>query len=191
MAIDLSSYSSIQTNLFVRIDIPSYEVLRFSDYHKAFTISGESYSALGQLVAVTNTTSNLRATPEELSVSISGIPSANITAILTTKIKGSNIRVYRTFFDPVTGVALDIAGNPAGKFNGIVSNFEIADDLDIGSDTGTVTLVLTCTSVVELLNNKVSGRRTNPIDQDQFYPNDKSFDRVPALAKSNFNFGAP
>jgi hypothetical protein len=191
MAIDLSSYSSIQTNLFVRIDIPGYEVLRFSDYHKAFTISGESYSALGQLVAVTNTTSNLRATPEELSVSISGIPSANITAILTTKIKGSNIRVYRTFFDPVTGVALDIAGNPAGKFNGIVSNFEIADDLDIGGDTGTITLVLTCTSVVELLNNKVSGRRTNPIDQDQFYPNDKSFDRVPALAKSNFNFGAP
>ena len=46
-------------------------------------------------------------------------------------------------------------------------------------------------SVVELLNNKVSGRQTNPRDQKLYYPTDLSMDRVPALAKSNFNFGAP
>ena len=46
-------------------------------------------------------------------------------------------------------------------------------------------------SAINQLNNKVAGRRTNPIDQAEFYPGDQSFDRVPALAKSNFNFGAP
>ena len=77
------------------------------------------------------------------------------------------------------------------KFQGVVSNFDITDDLDTGSDIGTITLTLSCTSVVELLNNKITGRRTNPTDQELYYPGDKSMDRVPSLAKSNFNFGAP
>ena len=191
MAINLSSYRSIQTNLFVRLDIPDYQVLRFSDYHKAYTINSESYDGLGQLMAVTNTTSNLRATSEELTVTISGIPSNNIPAILDNKVKGSSIKVYRAFFNPTTGELLSISGNPAGKFNGVVSNFEIADDLDIGGDTATVSLVLTCNSVVDLLNNKITGRRTNPIDQKALYPSDQSMDRVPSLSKANFNFGAP
>ena len=191
MSIDLSSYRSIQTNLFVRIDVPGYQVLTFSDYHKNYTISGTTYTGLGQLLAVTNTTNNLRAAPEEVSISISGIPSGNITAILDNKIKGSNVRIYRGFFNSTTGELLSVAGNPAGKFQGVVNNFDITDDLDMGSDTGTITLTLTVTSVVDLLNNKITGRRTNPTDQDLFYSGDKSMDRVPSLAKSNFNFGAP
>ena len=191
MSIDLSSYRSIQTNLFVRIDVPGYQVLTFSDYHTNYTISSTTYTGLGQLLAVTNTTNNLRAAPEEVSISISGIPSGNITAILDNKIKGSNVRIYRGFFNSTTGELLSVAGNPAGKFQGVVNNFDITDDLDMGSDTGTITLTLTVTSVVDLLNNKITGRRTNPTDQNLFYSGDKSMDRVPSLAKSNFNFGAP
>lgn len=191
MAIDLSSYRSIQTNLFVRLDIPGYQVLTFSDLHKNITFGGTAYTGLGQLLSITNTTNNLRSAPEEASVTISGIPTSNITDILNNKVKGSNIKIYRGFFDPISGELLNIVGNPAGKFQGVVSNFDITDDLEMGSDTGTITLILTCTSVVELLNNKITGRRTNPVDQELFYPGDKSMDRVPSLAKSNFNFGAP
>ena len=191
MALDLTSYRSLQTNLFVRLDIPGYQVLTFSDYHKDYTVSGTVYQGLGELLSVTNTTSNLRAAPEELTIGISGIPSGNITDILNNKVKGSSIRVYRGFFNSITGELLSVVGNPAGKFQGVVSNFDIVDDLEQGSDTGTITLTLTATSVVELLNNKIAGRRTNPIDQKQFYPTDVSMDRVPSLAKSNFNFGAP
>jgi len=191
MTTDLSAYTSIQTNLFVRLDIPDYQVLRFSDYHRAYTINSENYTGLGQLLSVTNTTSNLRAVPQDITISISGIPSTNISDILDNKVKGSSIKIYRAFFNPTTGVILSIANNPAGKFFGIVSNFEITDELESGSDTGSVVLTLTCTSVVELLNNKITGRRTNPIDQKIFYPSDLSMDRVPALTKSNFNFGAP
>ena len=191
MAIDLSAYRSIQTNLFVRLDIPDYEVLTFSDYHRSLTLNGTNYTGLGQLLSVTNTVNNLRATPEELSIGISGIPQKNITDILNYRVKGSDLKVYRAFFDVNTGELLNIIGNPAGKFQGIVSNFDITDDLEMGADLGTVTLTLTATSVVEMLNNKISGRRTNPIDQQLLYPTDVSMDRVPSLAKSNFNFGAP
>jgi hypothetical protein len=191
MSIDLSSYRSIQTNLFVRLDIPDYEVLTFSDYHKTLSLNGTNYTGLGQLLSITNTTHNLRAAPDDISISISGIPAGNISDILDNRVKGSSIKVYRAFFDSNTGELLNIVGNPAGKFQGVVSNFEISDDLEMGDDVGAVSLTLTCTSVVGLLNNKITGRRTNPIDQELFYPGDKSMDRVPSLAKSNFNFGAP
>jgi hypothetical protein len=94
--------------------------------------------------------------------------------------------IYRAFFDSTTAVLLSIAGNPVGKFYGVVSNFDIGDDLGMGSDTGAVVITLTATSIVEILNNKVAGRRTNSAD----FPNG-DMDRVSALAKSNFNFGAP
>lgn len=191
MTINLSAYRNIQTNLFVKLDIPGYQILTFSDLHKSISFGGTSYTGLGQLLAITNTTSNLRASPEDVSITISGIPTTNIADILNNKIKGSSIKIYRGFFNPSTGELLNIAGNPAGKFQGVVSNFDITDDLEMGSDTGTISLTLTCTSVVELLNNKITGRRTNPIDQNIFYPNDTAMDRVPSLAKSNFNFGAP
>jgi CBS domain-containing protein len=186
MSIDLSSYRSIQTNLFVRLVIPGYATLTFSDYHRNFTISGTNYTGLGQLLAVGNTEDSLRAAPSELSISISGIPSTNVTDIINNRIKGSECQVFRGFFDVNTGVLLSIAGNPAGKFQGVVSNYDIADDLDMGSDTGTVTLTLTVTSVVELLQNKINGRRTNTQD----FPNG-DMARVLPLQKSNFNFGAP
>jgi hypothetical protein len=186
MPIDLSSYDSIQTNLFVQIDIPDYDVLTFSDYHKNFTIDSTVYEGLGQLLTVSNSTDSLRADPSEITVSISGIPSANVPDVLNNRIKGSRVKIYRGFFNVTTGELLSIVGNPAGKFQGVVSNYDITDDLAMGSDTGSVVLTLTVTSVVELLSNKTVGRRTNPAD----FPNG-DMNRVPALAKSNFNFGAP
>lgn len=186
MAIDLSSYRSIQTNLFVRLDIPDYAVLTFSDYHKDFAISGTTYQGLGELLSITNTTNNLRAAPDEITIAISGIPAGNVTAILNNKLKGSKLDIYRGFFNPTTGELLSITGNPAGKYKGVVSNYDITDDLQMGSDTGTFTLTITVTSVVALLEDKVNGRRTNPRDFT-----DSSMDRVARLAKTNFNFGAP
>lgn len=189
--IDLRNYRNIQTNMFVRLDVPGYQVLTFSDYHRSLTLNGTSYVGLGQLLSISDTSSNLRAAPADITVAISGIPSGRIAEFLNYKIKGSAISILRAFSDSQTGELLNITGNPVGKFQGIVSNYEITDDLDIGADTGSVTINISATSVVELLNNKISGRRTNPTDQLKLYPNDQSMNRVPSLAKSNFNFGAP
>lgn len=192
MSIDLSSYASIQTNLFVRLDIPNYQVLRFSDLTYPYTVNSESYDALGQLLEITDTTNEIRASSQEISIGISGIPNANVTDIIdkTHPLKGSEIIIYRGFFDPTNGDLLSISGNPAQKFQGVVSNFDIVDDLDMGSQTGTVTLTLICTSIVTILSNKVTGRRTNPTDMKEFFPTDVSMDNVLALENSNFNFGA-
>ena len=190
MALDLSSYSSIQTNLFVNLDIPGSSVLTFSDLPYAYTVNSVSYTGLGQLLAITDTTSELRATSQEISLSISGIPTANVPDLLALKLKGSKLTIYRTFFNPSTGALLSITGNPAQKFQGLVSNYDVSDELSEGSQTGSVTLTLACSSIVSLLTRKKAGRRTNPTDEKLFYPTDTSMDNVPALANSNFNFGA-
>ena len=191
MAVDISSYTSVQSNTFVRIDVPDYQVLRFSDYHISYDIGGETYDNLGNLVSISNTSSELRSSPEQVNISISGIPSNFISTILSSKLKNSDVQIYRALFDSTSGIILPITDNPTIKFRGVVSNFEIADDLDEGGEDGTIILGIECTSVVQILSNKIVGRRTNPIDQKTYFPNDLCFDRVPALAKSNFNFGAP
>jgi hypothetical protein len=191
MSVNLDAYPAIYTALFVRIDIPDYTVMRFSDYYKALTINGESYTGLGSLMNVSDSTSELRLSDTEVSVTFSGIPAANIDMVQDYLIKGSDIQIYRGIFNPTTGALLSISGNPMGKFKGIVNNFALQEQWTEGSDDSTVTVLLTCTSVVSLLRNKISGRRTNPIDQQFWYPADQSMNRVPNLADSNYNFGAP
>jgi len=190
MTIDLSSYNSIQTSLFVKMTVPDYAVLTFSDYNRALTFGGTTYTGLGRLLAISDSSSSLRASAGDLTITISGIPNSSIAEILNNKIKGSAIEVWRWVFDPVTGQALAITGNPAGRFRGIVTNYSLEEDWDSTASTATNTILLTCASTVEILNNKVSGRRTNPTDQKALYPGDVSMDRVPTLANSNFNFGA-
>ena len=153
MPLNLSSYRAVQTNMFVKLVVPNYATLTFSDYYKALTLSGTAYQALGQLLSISGTTSNLRAAPEELTITISGIPSGRVNEILSNKIKGSSVEVYRAFFNPTTGELLNVTGNPAGKFKGVISNYSITDDLNEGSDTGSVAIILSATNVIDLLNN--------------------------------------
>jgi hypothetical protein len=190
MAIDLQNQHHTQTALFVKMTVPDYAVLKFSNYNRDVVIEGNTYTALGNLLGVTDTSTNLRVTPGNLSITISGIPNTSITDILNNRIKGSDIEIWRVFFDVITGQPLLIDGNPLGRFKGIVSNYSIQETWDPGSQLVSNTIMLTCSSTIDVLNNKISGRSTNSNDQKYYYPTDLSMDRVAALANSNFNFGA-
>ena len=188
MSIDLSGYRAIQTALFCRIDIPGYQVLRFSNYNKATTIDGESYTGIGNLMGITTTANEIRISRNEVTVTISGVPSQNISDVLNYKIKGSAIKIYRGIFNPTTGALLSITGNPVIKFDGLVNNYSINEDWSGQDSSNTINFI--CTSVVGLIQNKISGRRTNPLDQQAYFPGDVSMDRVPNIANSTYNFGA-
>ena len=188
MSVDLSSYPSIWTSLFVRLDVEGLGVLRFSDYNVPYTINSESYAALGSLMNVSDSTSELRLSESELTITLSGIPTANIDTVLDYKMKGSPVQIYRGIFNPNTGAALT---SPVGKFKGIVNNFALQEEFGEGGKDSSVTILLTCTSLVGILNDKLAGRFTNPTSHKTFFPNDLSMDRVPNLVNSNFNFGAP
>lgn len=191
MAINLTGYRAVETAMFCRVDVPGYAVLRFSNYKTNQTINGEVYTALGQLLSVADSESNIRATQGNMSIAISGIPNTSIAEVLEQKFKGSNVQVWRVFFDAATGTQLNIPGNPAGRFQGIINNWALEEDYQSGSSDISNRIIFTCSSTVDVLINKTSGRRTNSNDQRALYPTDNCFDRVIALNNSNFNFGAP
>lgn len=187
--IDFSNRNAIESAIFIKWVIPNFSTALLSDYHTSITFGGDTYINAGKLLNVTSSVSELKATPSELSISLSGIPTNSVTDILNQEIKGSELQVFRGFFNPTTHALLNLSpdSNPTLKFKGIVTNYDISDDIDTSTATAKTTITLTCSSMVEVLTNKVSGRRTNPAD----FPDELSMSRVQALANSNFNFGAP
>ena len=198
--INLSSYSAIQSNLFVRLQVDYYKatagstptsaVLRFSDFGRPYTINGESYAGLGRLMSVSTTASELRVSSYEVTVTLSGIPNTSIYEIVNSKIKGAPITIYRALFNANTQELLAVSGNPILRFKGIVNNYALNEDYNVDSKTSTNTLALVCTSDVDIISNKVVGLRTNPESLKFYEPTDLSFDRVPNLKNTTFNFGA-
>lgn len=188
MSVDLDSYASVWTALFVRLDVEDLGVLRFSNYNIPYTINSESYASLGSLMSVSDSTSELRLSESEVTITLSGIPTSNIDSVLDYKMKGSPVEIYRGIFNPNTGAALV---SPVGKFKGIVNNFALQEEFEEGGKNSSVTILLTCSSIVGVLQNKLAGRFTNPTSHKTFFPTDLSMDRVPNLVNSNFNFGAP
>jgi hypothetical protein len=198
---DLTSYSSVQSNLFVRLQVDEYrtspsgsysaEVLRFSDARTSYTINGESYTPLGRLMAISASSSELRVSSGEVTITISGIPTNSIAEIVNSKIKGAPVRIYRIFSDASTGTELAIDGNPAGRYRGFVNNYSLQEEWDNETRTSSNTIVLSCASSVDVLQNKIAGRKTNPESQKRFFATDLSMDRVPNLENATFNFGAP
>jgi hypothetical protein len=193
MSLDLSTYPSIATALFVKITsgYTALGDLTFSSYYRPLTIDGTSYTGLGSLMSVGDTTSELRLSSSEINVGISGINTTNMSDVLTYNLKGADILIYRGIFDAVTNTLLSITGNPAIRFKGIINNFGLSEDFEPGGKNSTVTINFACTSEIGMIERRVTGRRTNPDDQKKFYPTDVSMDRVPTLIDANFNFGAP
>jgi hypothetical protein len=142
-------------------------------------------------MSISSSTSELRVSGGEVVITISGIPNSSIAEIVNSKIKSSPVRIYRALFNAETGAFLSIEGNPVGRFSGFVNNYSLQEEYDEQSRTSTNTIVLTCANNIDILSNKVSGRRTNPQSQKNLYPNDTSMDRVPNLINAYFDFGAP
>lgn len=200
MTIALDAYKSIESNLFVRISLdyykatagssPTSQVLRFSDRIHTTTINSESYVGLGKLMSISASASELRASSGDLTVTISGIPNSSIYEIVNSRFKGASITVYRGIFDPSTNALISVSGNPMIRFKGYINNLALDEDYDVENRQSSNTLVLACSSVIELFNNKISGRKTNPSSQKKFFSTDLSMDKVPNLENSFFDFGA-
>jgi len=188
MALDLKTYKSIQSNLFIEITLTS-GVLRISDRLTSTDIEGNSFVAAGNFLGVTNTVSDISNPSNEITITLAGIPNSALTDILNLRLKGSKVRMWRAFFDPETDTLLAMSGNPSGRFTGFVANYAINEEYDINGRTATNTITLICTTIVSILANTTKGRRTNPVDQKKFYSTDVSMDRVPNLVGAYFDFG--
>lgn len=195
MTVNLTSYTSIRAATFVRLQVDQYrtnstggyfaQTLRFSDHNANFDIDGETYTALGRLLGVTSTASELRSSSNDITVTLSGIPNSSIAEVIHSKIKGSAIQIYRAYFT-VAGVQI---GATQTRWKGTVSNFALDEEYNVLDMEATNSIQLSCISSVDLLQKKQNARRTNPVSMKSFYSTDTSFDRVPTLIGRSFDFG--
>jgi len=189
---DIDSYTSLGSTFLVRIEIfnstGTEDVLLINDGTADLEYNSETYTGIGQFLSITETQSDLRISPQELTILLSGLDADVIGDVLTTSIKGATVQVIRVFYDSETGTPL--LGETWGignRFWGYVDNFAIDNDATLKE--GSVTVSLVCSSIVGLLTKLTNGRETNPVVQKALYPGDLSMDRVPNLANANFNFG--
>jgi hypothetical protein len=187
--LSLTGFGSIESNLFIKITLPSSTLL-FSDRLVSTVINGDTYVGLGKLLSVSGSSSELRSTSGEITIGISGVPDSMISDIVNANIKGNPIRVVRGLFNATNGTFLSaVTGNPVTRFVGYVNNISLEEEYDVDTRDSSNTLLLSCASNVDILNNKIAGRKTNPASNKKFYATDISMDRVPSLESSYFDFG--
>lgn len=187
MAINLTGYKAIEVALFCKIVVPGHDTILMSDYYQPITIAGDTYSALGQFLSITDTSSDLVMSNQELTIVMSGIPNSTLADFLSMPIKGSSVTVIRGVFDPTTHNMLPVSDNPTGKFKGTVNTIGINDEYNGYDQKSTISLI--CKSQVGMVKDRNSGRQTNPASENSYYPNDRSMDRVPSLQNAKINFG--
>lgn len=199
--IDLTPYGSIKSALLVRIEVKKYKVnpgdtaveniIKFSDSINSITVSNygsnETYISNGEIIDLSSSTSELRSSSNEVTITLSSVLPETVSSMMNSSIKGSRIQIYRVILDPVTNQVLNIAGNPMGRFFGIINNYSIDEQWGDIQSTNTVSFV--CKSLIDVLSTSVKGRRTNSYDQKLYFPADIAMDRVASLTGSNYNFG--
>jgi hypothetical protein len=173
-----------------------------SNCYKQITYNGQNYLALAGFLSVSEIQNNISNANDEVQLSLSAIPPEYIAATLGAQIKGGEVNIYRVFFDYNTQeVLLDGLGNQRvyKRFNGVISNYSVQEDITADGQSPEVThsITIIASSILGVLENKVSGRRTNSEDyalywaelNNTYNPLDKSMVRVDTLFNSSFDFG--
>ena len=191
MALNLSAQRAVQAVNFVKILVPDSAAVLISDGTKSYTVAGDTYTAISQLLTVGESQSEIRALEQQTTVSLFGLAGTTVSAFVAEEIKGSAIEIRQAFYNPTTGVLLSISGNPVLKFKGLITNYSIQEEWDNATKTSNWSIVLECNSLVSTILEKVSGRRTNDADQQRFFPGDLSMSRVNTITRAQFQFGKP
>ena len=134
-----------------------------SNCYKTITYNSKTYTALAGFLTISEIQSNISSTNDDIQIGLSAIPSAYISAILGQPVKGGEVSIYRAFFNYNTQEV--ITGEIYRRFNGIITNFSVQEDINAtGDPTTTHTITVVASSILGVLENKFSGRRTNPDD---------------------------
>jgi hypothetical protein len=166
-----------------------------SNNYQQIVYNGNTYEPLAGFLSISEIQSNISNANDEMQMGISAIPANYIAATLSEPIKGGVINVYRVFFDPRTQQV--ITDQVYRRFTGVISNYSVQEDLDASGDELSVThsITIIASSIMGVLENKVSGRRTNREDYQIVWPelgnssSDPSFNRVDTLFNQSFDFG--
>jgi hypothetical protein len=166
-------------------------VYTFCNAASPITVDGMTFSNLGSLLNIGEIKRETKATSGDLTISLTGVDGANVAVILGADIKGSLVEVWRGFFDSNNQIITTPTLQFFKRYQGYVSNFSVTEDWNEQMRSRVATCSISCSSFRTILQNRISGLKTNPTVWKNFYSGDTSMDRVPVIASTFFDFGSP
>lgn len=177
---------------FVRLTVgTAATVYTFCNAAAPITVSGITFTNLGALLNVGDVQRDIKATSDDMTISLTGIDSANIALILSSDIKGSLVEVWRGFFDSNNQIITTPTTQFFKRYQGIINSVSITEDFNSEARTRIATCSISCSSMRRILENRLSGVKTNQSNWQFIYSGDTSMNRVSEISNTFFDFGAP
>jgi hypothetical protein len=180
---------SIRHAEFIKLTMPSV-VYTYTNAAAAVTVSGMTFDNLGSLLQLGDIQRDIKATSDDLTISLTGIDAQNVGMVLSADIKGSIVEVWRGFLDADNQIIQTPTQQFFKRYQGIISSVSITENYNMEIRQRIATCNVSCSSMRQILMNRVAGVKTNPSSWNFLYPGDTSMDRVPVIASTYFDFGA-
>ena len=126
-----------------------------------------------------------------MAIQLTGINPSNIALILSNDIKGSLVEVWRGFFNSNNQIITTPTTQFFKRYQGIINSVSITEDFNTDARTRVATCSISCSSMRRVLENRLSGVKTNKNNWQFIYPNDTSMNRVSEISNTFFDFGSP
>lgn len=155
------------------------------------TVNGITFTSLGALLGVGDVQRDIKATSDDMTISLTGIDPTWVSVILGTYIKGSTVEVWRGFLDSNNQIITTPTQQFFKRYQGIINNVSISENFDSQARIRVATCSVSCSSMRRILENRMSGVKTNQQSWQFFYSGDASMNRVATIANMYFDFGKP
>jgi hypothetical protein len=185
--------SQINHAEFVKLTVgTAATVYTFCNAAAPITVGGITFANLGALLNVGDVQRDIKATSDDMTIQLTGIDSANVGIILGNEIKGSLVEIWRGFFDSNNQIITTPTTQFFKRYQGIINSVSITEDFNTELRQRIATCSIACSSLRRILENRLSGMKTNQ-DAWQFVygTSDTSMNRVAQISNTYFDFGAP
>lgn len=184
------SSSSIRHAEFIKLTLPTGSYY-YCNAAGPITVNGMTFNGLGDLLQLGDIQRDIKATSDDLTIALTGIDGNNVYMILNQEVKGSKVEVWRGFLDSENQIITSPSQQFFKRYQGIVNNMSITEEFNDQLRIRVATCSISCASFRVVLENRISGIKTNPVSWKKWYPADSSMDRVPVIVAQYFDFGAP
>jgi hypothetical protein len=184
--------SQINHAEFVKLTVGNAAtVYTFCNAAAPITVGGITFSNLGALLSVGDVQRDIKATSDDMTIALTGIDPTNVGIILGNDIKGSLVEVWRGFFDSNNQIITTPTTQFFKRYQGIINSVSITEDFNSEARTRIATCSISCSSMRRILDNRLSGVKTNKNNWQFIYASDTSMNRVAEISNQYFDFGSP
>ena len=182
--------SQINHAEFVKLTVGNAAtVYTFCNAAAPITVGGITFANLGALLNVGDVQRDIKATSDDMTIALTGIDPTNVGIILGNDIKGSLVEVWRGFFDSNNQIITTPSTQFFKRYQGIISSVSITEDFNSEMRTRIATCSIACSSMRRILENRLSGVKTNTNNWQFIYAGDTSMNRVSEISNQYFDFG--